>query len=163
MTAFTALLQPAANVQGLLGTFADTRHDTMNYTCLRAGAEGTVREETAQAMGRDAPSDDGTIVPEWKCREPLKPGGASTIHTEATVHYPNLNGNLAVDTLSHQALLVTCSWRSESMQTKMFRLRNCFEQIVPIIQDQPGTNAAWQAVDGASTRVFGHDGLQHVG
>jgi len=85
------------------------------------------------------------------------------MYSPATVHYPNLNGNLAVDTLSRQALLVTRSWRSESMQTRMFRLRNCFEQIVPIIQDQPGTNAAWQAVDGASTRVFGHDGLQHVG
>lgn len=82
MTAFTALLQPAANVQGLLGTFADTRHNTMNYTCLRAGAEGTVRQETVQAMGRGASSDDGTIVSEWKCREPLKPGGASTVHAE---------------------------------------------------------------------------------
>ncbi len=304
MTAFTALLQPAANAQGLLGTFADSRYNTMSYPCLIAGDEGTVREEAAQEMERNAPSDDGTIVvPKWKSRKALKPGGTSTIHTEivalivatdllfaaklddldsvdhvetllalhlevinlivrseieeccdsneiplfnqvdetrcwrvgvfdsglltvtvlgeqlrfgwviilfrstsefiqavrdqkveataviasvfservsqitgfkllafrgnidtlaiylpATVHYPNRNGNPADD-----ALLVTRSWRSDSMQTRMFWLRNCFVQIVPIIQDQSGTNAAWQVVDGTSTRVFGHGGLRHVG
>lgn len=48
-------------------------------------------------------------------------------------------------------------------QTRTFRLRNCFEQTVPIIQDQPGINATRKVVDGARTRVFSHDGLQHVG
>ena len=80
MTDFTALLQPAANVQGLLGTFADTRHNTVNYTCLSAVAVGT--EETAQARGREAPSDD-SIATEWKCWELLKPGREFTIHTDA--------------------------------------------------------------------------------
>lgn len=79
---------------------------------------------------------------------PLR-GTADTqaVYSPTKVQYAQLNGNRAVDTLSEQALLVTRTWKSDEMLTKLATLRACFKRKLPSIQDASGTDPAWQEVN----------------
>lgn len=91
------------------------------------------------------------ITPKFKLL-PLR-GNADTaaVYVPTKVQYKQLNGNRAVDTISEQALLVTRTWKSDEMLTKLAALRACFKRKLATIQDAEGTNPAWQEVNADDT------------
>ena len=67
----------------------------------------------------------------------------------AKLSYSNLN-QAGVPTVATQALFVSRSYRSPAMLASLAKLRACFEQQVPNLQDARGTHPKWQVVDTAN-------------
>lgn len=71
------------------------------------------------------------------------------LYSPAKISYNNFGG-AAVETLSVQSLLVSRQYRDPDMLNGLAKLRACFVQQLPKIQDKTGTHPAWQKVDSAN-------------
>jgi TRAP-type uncharacterized transport system substrate-binding protein len=67
-------------------------------------------------------------------------------YTPAKLSYANMN-QAGVPTVQTQALFVSRTYRSPAMLASLAKLRSCFEQQVPNLQDARGTHPKWQVVD----------------
>ena len=67
------------------------------------------------------------------------------VYTPTQVSYSNLQ-QAGVPTLSTQALFVTRTFASQSMQDAIKKIRSCVQSKIPELKDTLGTHAKWQAV-----------------
>lgn len=71
--------------------------------------------------------------------------GPNALYKAAKLSYSNL-GAAGVDTVAAESLLVTRTFRSPEMLSKLYKLRDCMTKRLPDIQDASGTHPKWQDV-----------------
>lgn len=72
-----------------------------------------------------------------------------SIYAPATLSYSNL-GQTGVPTLTTQAIMVTRMFRSPEILGNLSKVRACFEQKLPTIQDTRKTHEKWQVIDASN-------------
>lgn len=69
-----------------------------------------------------------------------------SVYAPAKLSYSNLN-QAGIDTITTQSLIVTRTYKSPAKLQQLAKIRECFVNEVPNIQDARGSHPKWQLVD----------------
>ena len=95
-----------------------------------------------------APSDAvKSLGPQFKLIPIRSNADLAAVYMPTKISYEKLNGGKAVDTIATQALLVTRTFNSPEMLQSLSKLRTCFKESLPKIQDADGSHPKWQDVN----------------